>query len=153
MRQIRYDMCLLFHSKDSKFVEKRRKQLQDYLRKIINIVNRSDKDLSMKPCRETLIRAIPFLSDEHFNSASAEFSAISNAAASGHQIPSNATNTRNLPIVNSQNSLGSSYGNNLTQLVRNNTSFLLNNADMAAAVPISTTPHQFSQNEPLYTGL
>jgi hypothetical protein len=138
--------------KDSKFVEKRRKQLQDYLRKIINIVNRADKDLSMKPCRETLIRAIPFLSDEHFNASSAQISTSANVPI-GYQIPSNATNTRNLPIVNSQNSLSSSYGNNLSQLIRNNTSFLLNNAEMAAAVPVSTNSQSFSQNEPLYTGL
>jgi hypothetical protein len=135
------------------------------LRKIINIVIRMDKDLSMKPCRETLVRAIPFLSDEHFNASLANDSTLTAAHAitgTMHQIPGNATNTRNLPVVNTQNSLSSSYGSNLAQLVRNNTtSYLLNNADMAAAVPVSTTPHLFTlstssssrQNEPLYTGL
>lgn len=47
-------------NKDNKFVETRRKQLQVYLRKLLDFISHVDKDFSMKPCRETLIRAVPF---------------------------------------------------------------------------------------------
>jgi sorting nexin-29 len=48
-------------NKDSKFVEARRQLLQDYLRQLVNTVSKIGRDLSLKPCKETLIRAIPFL--------------------------------------------------------------------------------------------
>lgn len=48
-------------NKDAKFVENRRKMLQDYLRQTVNKVSQLDRDLSLKPCRETLSKTIPFL--------------------------------------------------------------------------------------------
>ena len=47
-------------NKDNKFVENRRKQLQIYIRKLLDFISHTDKDFNMKPCRETLIRAVPF---------------------------------------------------------------------------------------------
>ena len=35
--------------------------LQDYLRSVVNKISQIDDDLSLKPCRETLSKAIPFL--------------------------------------------------------------------------------------------
>ena len=48
-------------NKDTKFVEARRKMLQDYLRKVVNKILEIDDDLNGKPCRETLCKSIPFL--------------------------------------------------------------------------------------------
>jgi hypothetical protein len=48
-------------NKDVKFVEERRKMLQQYLRETINKITQLDKDLNMKPCRQTISKAIPFL--------------------------------------------------------------------------------------------
>ncbi|RNA09545.1 sorting nexin-29 isoform X2, partial [Brachionus plicatilis] len=53
-------------NRDNKFVENRRKQLQVYLRKLLDFMSQTDKDFNMKPCRESLIRAVPFFSDQTF---------------------------------------------------------------------------------------
>jgi hypothetical protein len=68
-----------------------------------------------------------------------------------------ATNTRNLPIVSTQNSLSSSFGFNNTylgQLVRNNTGVFLNNVEIASSgTSITNVNSPLIQNAPLYTGL
>ena len=56
-----FRLIVVEKKKDSKLVEQRRKMLQDYLRQVVNIVYSVDKDLNTKPCRETLVKAIPFL--------------------------------------------------------------------------------------------
>jgi len=53
--------------KDLKFVEGRRKKLQNYLRKLINISLANDRLLSESPCKENLENSLPFFSDETYS--------------------------------------------------------------------------------------
>ncbi|CAF0886504.1 unnamed protein product [Brachionus calyciflorus] len=91
-------------NKDNKFVEDRRKQLQVYLRRLINLISQLDKDLSMKPCRETLIRAMPFFSDRDFI----------------EQANQGSNSNINLPRSNSNLLISSSLTNSSSPLRRNN---------------------------------
>ncbi|XP_072043891.1 sorting nexin-29-like isoform X1 [Amphiura filiformis] len=50
-------------SKDAKFVEIRRKKLQQYLRCVLNFCIKSTSELSERPCKETLVSIMPFFND------------------------------------------------------------------------------------------
>lgn len=47
-------------SQDAKFVEERRKQLQDYLRNVMNKVIQMVPEFATSPKKETLIQLMPF---------------------------------------------------------------------------------------------
>ena len=47
-------------NKDNKFVENRRIALQSYLREIVNVISNMNRELNLKPCRESLVKAMPF---------------------------------------------------------------------------------------------
>lgn len=115
-------------NKDSKFVENRRKMLQDYLRTVVNKLSQLDMDLNQKPCRETLFKSIPFLSDQHF-----------------HSSPSG--NSRSGSILNNNsNSLGHVLR---TNTIVNTSNFLNGNELMSTSPRLNNS----QTNEPLYTGL
>ena len=118
-------------NKDTRFVEKRRKLLQDYLRQVLNSLLTLDRDLNAKPCRETLTKAVPFLSDQNFEP---------NPLGEPNS-------TRSLSL------LTQSGGNSLNQIIRTNrttsTVFLNNNQEML----MSNSPSANAQNELFYTGL
>lgn len=56
-----FHLTTIFSPKDSKFVENRRKMLQEYLRAVVLCISQVDSDLNSKPCREILAKSIPFL--------------------------------------------------------------------------------------------
>uniref|UniRef100_A0AAY4AWP3 Sorting nexin 29 n=1 Tax=Denticeps clupeoides TaxID=299321 RepID=A0AAY4AWP3_9TELE len=49
-------------NKDSRFVEERRKQLQSYLRTVMNKLIQAQPEFAAQPSRETLLRLLPFCS-------------------------------------------------------------------------------------------
>ncbi len=110
--------------------------LQDYLRQIVTTVSQVDRDLSLKPCRETLSKTIPFLSDQHF------FTASNN---------SDMMNTSNI-----QNFTNPTFGNSLGHIVRNNTFLeaneILSNSPVLNAINTNAN-NSNNNNEPVYTGL
>eukprot|EP00795_Rhopilema_esculentum_P009186 gene9186-16860_t len=55
--------------KDLKFVEGRRKKLQDYIRKLINIILAKNVSLADYPSKENLEKSLPFFSEEFNNDA------------------------------------------------------------------------------------
>ncbi|KAK6328331.1 hypothetical protein J4Q44_G00003090 [Coregonus suidteri] len=50
-------------NKDAKFVEERRKQLQSYLRMVLNKLIQTLPEFSAKPTKETLLQLLPFCLD------------------------------------------------------------------------------------------
>ncbi|KAK2097557.1 hypothetical protein P7K49_023008, partial [Saguinus oedipus] len=57
------DDCLLYGAvsdQDAKFVEERRKQLQNYLRSVMNKVIQMVPEFASSPKKETLIQLMPF---------------------------------------------------------------------------------------------
>uniref|UniRef100_A0AAY4ASI4 Sorting nexin 29 n=1 Tax=Denticeps clupeoides TaxID=299321 RepID=A0AAY4ASI4_9TELE len=50
-------------NKDSRFVEERRKQLQSYLRTVMNKLIQAQPEFAAQPSRETLLRLLPFCRD------------------------------------------------------------------------------------------
>lgn len=117
-------------NKDLKFVENRRKMLQEYLRKIVNKISQIDEDLNSKPCRETLSKSIPFLSDRYF---------------------------LNTPVNSGFLNQTSNYGNSLGHVIRTNTisntnNFLNGNSEIMSNTPTLNNSNNFA-NEPMYTGL
>uniref|UniRef100_A0A8C4T259 Sorting nexin 29 n=1 Tax=Erpetoichthys calabaricus TaxID=27687 RepID=A0A8C4T259_ERPCA len=50
-------------NKDAKFVEERRKQLQSYMRSVMNKVIQGLPEFTTKPTKETLVRLLPFCMD------------------------------------------------------------------------------------------
>ena len=123
--------------KDQRFVEKRRKLLQDYLRQVLNSILTLDKDLNAKPCRETLTKAVPFLNDQNF-----ETDAVSD------------------PISTRSFSLLTNSGTGLNQIIRSNNNNNNNNNNRSGSIfvnnqeAISNSPSTAnSRNELFYTGL
>lgn len=51
---------LFFFMQDAKFVEERRKQLQNYLRNVMNKVIQTVPEFTASPKKETLIQLMPF---------------------------------------------------------------------------------------------
>ena len=122
-----------FLFQDQRFVEKRRKQLQDYLRQVLNSILALDKDLNAKPCRETLVKAVPFLNDQNFE-----------------------VDQSNDPISSRSLSLLTNSGNGLNQIIRSGSgnirsgsSVFLNNQEINSNSPNSNN----TRNELFYTGL
>ncbi|KAM4632571.1 sorting nexin-29-like [Discoglossus pictus] len=68
-------------NKDAKFVEERRKQLQNYLRNVMNKVIQTVPDFAAKPNKEGLTQLMPFFTDIQSNSEQAGKSSRSKMAA------------------------------------------------------------------------
>ena len=58
------DVCYIFSglflSQDSRFVEDRRRLLQDYLRRVVNLYVTSDQGLRSETTKTTLLQILPF---------------------------------------------------------------------------------------------
>lgn len=59
-RKARLSMPVSLFSQDAKFVEERRKQLQNYLRNVMNKVIQMVPEFATNPKKETLIQLMPF---------------------------------------------------------------------------------------------
>ncbi len=98
----------------------------------MNSILTLDKDLNAKPCRETLTKAVPFLSDQNFE-----------------------TDVVNDPISVRSLSLLTSSGTGLNQIIRSSnnnrssSSIFLNNQEAISNSPSAAN----TRNELFYTGL
>uniref|UniRef100_A0A8C0UGW2 Sorting nexin 29 n=1 Tax=Cyanistes caeruleus TaxID=156563 RepID=A0A8C0UGW2_CYACU len=63
-------------NKDAKFVEERRKQLQNYLRNVMNKIIQTVPEFTANPKKETLIQLMPFFLNEWQHSAQAPYSRL-----------------------------------------------------------------------------
>lgn len=52
--------CVCMFFQDAKFVEERRKQLQNYLRSVMNKVIQVAPEFAASPKKETLVQLMPF---------------------------------------------------------------------------------------------
>ena len=53
-------VCVCVRFQDAKFVEERRKQLQTYLRMVMNKLVQTLPEFTAQPTKETLLRLVPF---------------------------------------------------------------------------------------------
>ena len=137
--------------------------------KIINLLLQIDRDLNAKPCKETLVKAIPFLSDLHFlatNTTNQSSSGGGGGGGGGGMLMS-ASSTGPVPITSSssRSNLAASLSNanivnswsgggpaNLSQIVRNPSNAFLTNGANNPNGNNSSSPSA-RQIELLYTGL
>ncbi|CAB1338264.1 unnamed protein product [Coregonus sp. 'balchen'] len=68
-------------NKDAKFVEERRKQLQSYLRMVLNKLIQTLPEFSAKPTKETLLQLLPFCLDTPVASEGSSKTARSKASS------------------------------------------------------------------------
>eukprot|EP00063_Salmo_salar_P060307 XP_014035142.1 PREDICTED: sorting nexin-29 isoform X1 [Salmo salar] len=68
-------------NKDAKFVEERRKQLQSYLRMVLNKLIQTLPEFSAKPTKETLLQLLPFCQDTPVASEGSSKTARSKASS------------------------------------------------------------------------
>ncbi|KAM9411038.1 sorting nexin-29-like isoform 1-T1 [Salvelinus alpinus] len=68
-------------NKDAKFVEERRKQLQSYLRMVLNKLIQTLPEFSAKPTKETLLQLLPFCQDTSVASEGSSKTARSKASS------------------------------------------------------------------------
>ncbi|KAL0983959.1 hypothetical protein UPYG_G00135230 [Umbra pygmaea] len=68
-------------NKDAKFVEERRKQLQSYLRMVLNKLIQTLPEFSAKPTKETLLQLLPFCQDSPVPSDGSSNTARSKASS------------------------------------------------------------------------
>ena len=118
-------------------MEKRRKDLQNYLRQILNNILTLDRDLNVKPCRETLTKAVPFLSDQYLEASSVLLNDTSNLINRSYSLISN-HNGLNQMLQGNTITVGSVNS-------RNGSTSLLNNQEL--------TNSPSARDELLYTGL
>lgn len=132
-------------NKDEIFVEKRRKQLQGYLRLVLNKLLTLDKDLNAKPCRESLTKAVSFLSDQqHFSSDLLTMDPILSPEAAASLNPA----LRSFSIIPSTSGLNGLIQGN--KHIRAQSTVLLNGSNSLAGSP---SGNQQPRNELFYNGL
>ncbi|XP_042778951.1 sorting nexin-29 isoform X2 [Panthera leo] len=72
-------------NKDAKFVEERRKQLQNYLRSVMNKVIQVAPEFAASPKKETLVQLMPFFVDRTILAQSGRFSRDNMQMANGYR--------------------------------------------------------------------
>jgi hypothetical protein len=51
-------------------VQQRKTDLQEYLRNVVNLLSQVDQDISTKPCKSILVKTLPFLNDQNYETFS-----------------------------------------------------------------------------------